>query len=116
MKGLEELKRLRLDGLRPQSVFVNLVNAHDEWPALGCWGHLTVELLPSDSIAGIDFRPLVGLPVTVDDHTDGDPARLRRLAKAVSEIETSRLTMVARNGDAISIHIRAEGKTESYAA
>lgn len=116
MKGLRELADLRLSGFRPVAVAVRLVASHDEWPALCPWGHLAVELLPEDSIAAQDFRPLVGLPVTVEDWAEGDPQRLRKLAAAVAEIETSRLTMVVRHADGATIHVREGGQTVSLHA
>lgn len=110
MKGLRELVEIRAKGLRPRAVWVDLVKAHGPWDSLSRFGNLTVEILPSDSLAELDFRPLVGLDVTVSDHTDA-PARLKRIAAMVGAIKTN--TLVMRDGD--RLHIRRGEETETHA-
>lgn len=114
MKGFQELVDLRRSGVRPATVGVSLVPCHDQWPALSIWGSLAVEILPSDPLGGIDFRPLVGLPVVVDDWTNS-PDRLRKVALLVSQVETEQLAMVVRNEDgSAAIHIRRNGETKTH--
>lgn len=110
MKGLRELVEIRSEGLRPRAVWVELVKAHGPWDSLSRHGDLTIEILPTDSLAELDFRPLVGLDVTVADHTDS-PKRLKRIAAMVGAIKTN--TLVMRDGE--TLHIRRGEETETHA-
>jgi hypothetical protein len=110
MKGLGDLVDIRAEGLKPRAVWVELVKAHGPWGSLSRQGNLTIEILPTDSLAELDFRPLVGLDVTVSDHADS-PKRLKRIAALVGAIETK--TLVMRDGD--RLHIRRGQETETHA-
>lgn len=110
MKGLRDLAEIRAEGLRPRAVWVELIKAHGPWSVLSRQGNLTIEILPTDSLAELDFRPLVGLDVTVSDHT-GNQTRLKRIAAMVGAIKTK--TLVMRDGE--RLHIRRGDETETHA-
>lgn len=56
--SLDSLKKLRIDGLKPNSVHV-LVG---DFPA---WANAEVDKVCLKSVKGMDLRPLVGLPVSI---------------------------------------------------
>jgi hypothetical protein len=72
MRGHEPLIALRRSGKRPSMVFIDAFeDSSDSWrdwpkndPA-----HAQLEVLPDDSIPGLDLRCVVGLPVMVTGHS-----------------------------------------------
>lgn len=121
MTGLQTIADLRRAGVKPKSVFVHLVDAlgaydaelyaFDEFTGIVC-----VHVARSDSLAGLDFRPLTGLRVHLSDFT-GDSARYRKAAKLIADAGPAHLVMVVWEGETLAVHQRRAGdpaRTESF--
>ena len=71
MRGHEPLLSLRRKGLKPSMVFIDLFEDSDnswrDWPNNDP-RHPQIEVSDDDSIAGLDFRFVVGLTVMVTGH------------------------------------------------
>lgn len=113
MKGLDTVIALRRQRQKPAMVMVDLVSAYTPLlPPIGAGGIVNVEILPSDRIADIDFRPLFGLYVHLQDMTDA-PLRLRQAGKAIADVKPQRLVMAFEGGS----HVLTDGNpptTETY--
>lgn len=108
MTGLETVVKLRRQRVKPAAVYVDLVPARSGTHGLADNGIVTVEILPEDSIASIDFRPLVGLNVMVNDYTDS-PKRFRRASKAIAQANPSALVVPTPQNGVWTIHRRFAG-------
>lgn len=108
MTGLDTVVKLRRNGFKPDAVYVDLMPARSGSHGLADSGIVTVEILPDDSIASIDFRPLIGLNVMVNDYTDS-PQRLRRASKAIAEANPSALIVPMPQSGSWTIHRRFAG-------
>lgn len=108
MTGLETVVKLRRNGLKPDAVYVDLVPARSGTHGLSASGIVTVEVFPDDSITSIDFRPLVGLNVMLNDYTDS-PQRLRRASKAIAEANPCTFVVPALKSGVWTIHRRLAG-------
>lgn len=108
MTGLETVVKMRRQRIKPDAVYIDLVSARSGTHGLADNGIVTVEIFPEDSIASIDFRPLVGLNVMLNDYTDS-PQRLRRASKAIAEANPSALVVPALKNGVWTIHRRFAG-------
>ena len=108
MTGLDTVLNLRLRGFKPDAVYVDLMPSRSGTHGLADTGIVTVEVFPDDSIASIDFRPLVGLNVMLNDYTDS-PQRLRRASKAIAEANPSALVVPSLKNGVWTIHRRFAG-------
>lgn len=108
MTGLETVVKLRRQRIKPDAVYVDLVPCRSGTHGLADSGIVTVEVFPDDSIGSIDFRPLVGLNVMVNDYTDS-PQRFRKAAKAIAEANPSTLVVPSLKAGVWTIHRRFAG-------
>lgn len=114
MKGMDALVQLRRNRLKPQAVYVQLVAVlPDERSAqitgMGHTGIVTILIAASESLSDIDFRPLTGLFVCVEDHAS-DPERLRQAAVLIAQQEPETLWMPEQwDSELIAFHIRRKG-------
>jgi len=117
MTGMDVVIALRRSGVKPSAVFIDLVKEAPRDPyALGPTGIVNINIARTDSLAEIDFRPLVGLRVHVIDHVD-DRARHRKVAAMVAAVNPVHLTMPVWEGDTLAVHQRWAGepaRTETY--
>ena len=120
MNGMEQVIAVRQRRAKPEAVTVRLVREPQRHPFGLSWldfgadsGHFTVEVLPGDGITGLDFRPLTGLFVTVEDEADS-PSRHRKVAALVAAVEPETLVMPCRDADGTTLHIRRRGVTETH--
>lgn len=113
MTALAIVAALRRKGLKPPSVWVDLVpdgrrpmpqDVAD--PHFG--GIVWLDIPRSIGIADLDFRPLVGLSVQLGDSA-GDPIRLRAVAKAIAEVEPASLCVFVERDGATTMHRRTAG-------
>lgn len=113
MIGMDTVIALRRQGMKPSFVMVDLVTERSRFATLADHGGtLTIEILPNDRIGDIDFRPLFGLYVHLQDMTD-DAARLKAAGKAIAEVKPGRLVMAFPGGS----HVLTSGNpptTETY--
>ncbi len=106
MTGMDTVIDLRRAGRRPGAVFVRLVDLAPRDPyALSSTGNVAIDIARADSLATIDFRPLVGLTVVVSDHAD-DRARHRKVAALIAAVEPALLVMSVTDGDTYCVHRR----------
>ncbi len=122
MTGLQTVVALRREGLKPSAVIVDLVEQlgklDTETFALSPAGFVSVTIPRADSLAGLDFRPLVGLTVHLHDST-GDSKRHRQAARLIAAVNPAHLVMPAWDSDALAIHQRWAGdpaRTETIRA
>ena len=109
MTGMDVVVELRRSGLKPRAVFVDLVaNAPRDPHALSASGIVNVNIARTDSLADIDFRPLVGLLVFVCDF-DGTGTRHRTAATMLAAIEPRHLVMPIWHGETLVVHQRWAG-------
>jgi hypothetical protein len=104
---------LRNAGLKPRAVFLDLVAAKfRKQPTITEGGVVTCQIVPDQSLADIDCRPLVGLTVHVQDFT-GSRDRHRALARLVAAAGPALLVMpVLANDGGLTLHKRfANGET-----
>lgn len=113
MKGLRDLVDIRKSGQKPNAVWVELVKSHEEWDSLSRHGNLTIQIVPTDHLADIDFRPLIGLDVTVTDLTN-NPRRLMAVGAAVGAVQTRTLTLPVYDSQGLTLHIRRGETTETH--
>ena len=117
MNGMAEVLALRRSGVKPAAVFVDLVAmAKPDRYAMSRSGIVTVDIGRAESLADVDFRPLVGLQVFVSDIA-GDIARHRRCAALIAAINPRHLVMPIWRGEKLTVHQRWAGtpvRTESY--
>lgn len=109
---LDLIAAMRRKGAKPSYVMLDLVPGKP----LPTWcterGAVHAEIGPSDSLADIDFRPLVGLSVQLGDRS-GDEPRLRRVAKLAAEVNPALLAVFIESGGTFTMHRRwADGKTD----
>jgi hypothetical protein len=108
MTGLETVLKLRRQGFKPSAVYIDLVQDRSRIPAFSDFGIVTVEVFPTDSINSIDFRPLVGLNVMLNDYTDS-PKRLRSASKAIAEANPCTFVVPTLKSGVWTIHRRFAG-------
>lgn len=109
MTHLDLIVDIRSRGAKPNAVFVDLVKTIDTGnDGLSLSGHVVCEIPTSESIADIDFRPLRGLRVHVQDLAF-DPIRQRMVAKRIAEVEPACLVMPVVAGDSWTLHRRFAG-------
>lgn len=109
MTHLDLIVSIRSRGAKPNAVFVDLVKIIDTGnDGLSMSGHVVCEIPASESIADIDFRPLRGLRVHVQDLA-GDIDRHRLAAKLIAAVEPECLVMPVVDGDSWTIHRRFAG-------
>lgn len=109
MTGMECVIDLRLAKLKPAAVFVYLVHHVASNPCpMGPSGIVSVDIPTADSLASLDFRPLVGLTVHVVD-TTGRRDRHRKVAAMVAEVNPALLVMPVPSGDQVLVHRRFAG-------
>lgn len=118
MKGMQHVIAIRQRGAKPVGVIVQLVTAAAAHPFGIDWldfdpQRVVVEVLPGERIGDLDLRPLTGLFVTVEDLCD-NPRRHRKLAAAVAAVNPETLVMPCHGSDAITLHIRRRGITETH--
>jgi hypothetical protein len=78
-------------------------------------GAVHAEIGAEESLADVDFRPLVGLRVHLSDRS-GDEARLRRAAKLAAEVNPELLCVFVERGDSMTMFRRwADGRTDRRA-
>ena len=112
MSGLDIIATLRRKGAKPTHVMLDLVPGHP----LPAWctstGAVHAEIGAAESLADIDFRPLVGLSVQIGDRS-GNEARLRRVAKLAAEVNPHMLAVFIGRGESMTMHRRlADGRTD----
>lgn len=122
MTGMPTVVALRRDGLKPAAVIVDLVDQlgrlDSEQFALTASGMVSVTIPRADSLASLDFRPLVGLTVHLHDST-GDLKRHRKAAKLIAAVDPAHLVMPVWEGQELAIHQRWAGspaRTETFRA
>lgn len=109
MTGMDVVIELRLAKLKPAAVFVYLVHHVAPNPCpMGPSGIVSVDIPMSDSLASLDFRPLVGLTVHIVD-TTGSRDRHRKAAAMVAAVDPELLVMPVSNGDQLLVHRRIAG-------
>ncbi len=120
MTGLRTISEMRRAGVKPKSVFVELVDRLGPYDAeqfsMSPSGVVVVNITQSDSLTGIDFRPLVGLVVHLTDHA-GDAKRFRCVANLIAAAEPAHLVMPVWEGDTLVVHQRWAGdpaRTETF--
>jgi hypothetical protein len=115
VKGMDTIVALRRSGVKPECVFVYLVETIDiGCPALSPHGNATVEIAKHENLSDIDFRPLHGLYVLLCDVT-GDARRYRRLGRLVAEANPSKLVMPIATADGYTVYRREGDITETIA-
>ena len=105
--SLESLKNLRIDGYKPKAVHV-LVGDFPEWANADSD---TVCIKPDAILKSMDFRPLVGLPVSVFEI-----GKFRSLLwKTIHAVEAAKpeLLSVASNDGMVGINPEHERVLES---
>lgn|SRR5574343_186407 len=111
MNAMQFVERLRRSGETPECVFLDVVagKAQPAWYA----GHgVHAEIGPDESIADIDFRPLVGVPVQLGAR-GGDAQRMRCIAKRVAEAKPSLLCVFTDENGAFVMHrLWADGRSD----
>lgn len=114
MKGMDTVIKLRRSRCKPAAVFVDLVANHDrDLYRVGPTGIVCVEIAAGESIADIDFRPLIGLHVHLSDIA-GNHERVRQVAKAIAAVRPSILVAPRSDG---GFHALQDGNpplTETY--
>ena len=120
MTGMDTVVDLRRQRFKPAAVMVDLIAraAKKDPYSLSPSGIVTVNIGADDSLADIDFRPLIGLMVFVSDHT-GNTTRHRKVAALIADADAAHLVMPVWHGDAIAVHQRWAGeppRTESFRA
>lgn len=95
MIGMETVIKARKQGVKPFAVFVQLVREVTP-PAdgqhMGHTGVVTVQIADRESLSDLDFRPLVGLKVSLEDHTS-QPLRQNSAFAAIKHVKPKRLWM-----------------------
>lgn len=109
MTGLKTVSALRRDGLKPAAVAVDLVETigqfdHEDY-ALSAAGIVNVHIARADSLADIDFRPLVGLTVIIH----GERKRQARVAKLIAAVEPALLVVPVEHDGGWTVHRRFSG-------
>lgn len=101
MRGHEPLLALRRKGLKPRMVFIDAFEDSDnswrDWPTNDPT-HPQIEVLADDSIAGLDFRFVVGLTVMVTGH---DKARVNAIRGACIDAGAKRVVAAFIDGDKV---------------
>lgn len=121
MTGMQTLVALRQQGMKPSAVFVDLVKTIGKYEAerfsfAEGSGVLSIHIAEADSLADIDFRPLVGLQVFVSEFAD-DKARHVAACKAIDKAGASHMVTPFWNGEDLTVHQRhADGTTERFSA
>jgi hypothetical protein len=118
MTGMDAVIELRREGVQPACVMVDIVRDLDRGQTLmRRYGIVTVQIPATDSLADLDFRPLVGLYVQAFDLMN-DPERHTAVAKAIVDVNP-RLFVMHTQSDTYVAHVREAGDppvTRSYAA
>lgn len=113
---MEHIVAMRHRRRKPRCVFVTLVDRIDRgMSAVSDKGIVTVDIEPHESLADIDFRPLIGLYVQVYDATE-TPDRHRRLAALIAKANPARMVMPMQTEAGWVVHYRTAGdppKTET---
>jgi hypothetical protein len=109
MNGLQFVAALRRQGIRPQSVRIDAVT-RKPLPAWYSGTSVHAEIGPDESIADMDFRPLVGLSV----HLGGaDLKRVRRVAKRAAEVKPALLCVYRDDETGFTLdRLWADGRTD----
>lgn len=111
MRGLTELLEMRLQRDAPSAVVVELVGRHVmPWSPRNAFDPsiLTVQVAQTDELGSIDWRPLHGLTVHLQDFTDG--RRMGAVARRISEVAPKVLRVCdCSRGDPI-LHVLEAGK------
>ncbi len=87
MRGLSEVLEMRRRRDAPSAVRVEIVERHVmPWSPFNDFDHslLTVQVTPADDLGSIDWRPLHGLEVHLQDYSRGK--NLGAIARRISEI------------------------------
>jgi len=109
MTGMDVVIELRLARMKPTAVFVDLVaSAGGDDFAMSSSGTVYVNIGADESLADLDFRPLVGLTVHVNDCA-GDHGRHRRVAALVAAVEPALLVMPVVCDGGYVVHRRFAG-------
>ena len=120
MTGMKTVTALRRAGVKPKAVFVDLVERlgmHEtEAYALAPSGIVAVNIVRGNSLTDIDFRPLVGLRVFLNDYA-GDAKRFRKVANLIAAVNPAHLIMAVQEGETLAVHQRWAGdpvRTETF--
>ena len=109
MTHLDLIADIRRRGLKPDAVFVDLVSAIDAGnDGLSLTGHVVCEIAQHEALADIDFRPLRGLRVHLQDIA-GDLERHRRAAALIAAVEPACLVMPIHDDEGMTLHRRFAG-------
>ena len=91
--SLDTLKKLRIDGYKPKAVHVLVGDAPK-------WANADVDMVcikHGALVKGMDFRPLVGLPVSIFQLGDCNPLLLETI-RAVEAVKPECLAIAANTG------------------
>lgn len=91
MNALDFIGRLRLHGIKPRFVMLDLADKPIR-PWCTEAGAVHAEIGASEALSGLDFRPLVGLQVQLGDRS-ASPQRLRKVAKLAAEAKPAMLAV-----------------------
>lgn len=95
MNALDFIARLRLRGIKPRFVMLDLADKPIR-PWCTDSGAVHAEIGPDESLTGMDFRPLVGLEVQLGDRS-ANAERLRKVAKLAAEAKPALLAVFTEN-------------------
>lgn len=109
MNGMGIVIAMRREHVIPGCVFLELVpqDWRNPYP-VSAQGNVTVQIGPAESLTDLDLRPLVGLYVHVNDWA-ANPARHKRLAKLVAEVNPRLLVMPVDDEAGTTLHRRWAG-------
>lgn len=119
MIGMDVVTQLRRAKTQPSFVMLDLVHEGiplgELTPPMSMSGIVTVQVVDSDRLADLDLRPLHGLRVMAQDHTN-HRRRYRQLCKLVAAVDPAMFVMTESSADRFAWHRRwggSESRTES---
>ncbi len=86
MKGHEDLIQMRIQGMKPQVVFINDYPCHTDWYKNR--EHCTIQVDQTDAPETLDLRFLVGMVVSV---SADDKSRAQRLFEACKKAHAKQI-------------------------
>lgn len=114
MRGMSALMALRLQRIKPDAVFVYLVERKDDQqPIMSDKRNLVIEIERSDSLSEIDFRPLIGMKVHMCNVGE-DAQRYRQLGALMAKAKPARLVMPIETESGMVVHQLEDGKTGTF--
>jgi hypothetical protein len=108
MNGMKDVLKARKSGVKPSAIFMRLV-PENTYSGMGNTGVVTTEIGPNESLADLDFRPLHGQMVCLEDHSDC-PKRLALVEAAILAVQPEILWLPYYDGDGFVLRIHRKDK------